>query len=172
MVILFEPSQTCQFQWFFLEMPNVTYMPQRAYMPPPATYLRMSMEIHVRVSVKNTRDGDIHDICHFFTQPQFEAEKSYTWKCVNLRHIILKVVSRKKQLLAKFYIAHNSVFPFQLENFTLDVSHIQLLWWLSSMDGGSMVAPHAKHYLHCLHCLYYSNCFWLDGVVVADTLVF
>ena len=53
------------------------YAPGGIYAP-PATYLRMSMEIHVRVSVKNTRDGDIPDICHFFTQLQFEAEKSYT----------------------------------------------------------------------------------------------
>ena len=27
----------------------------------------------------------ISDICHFFTQQQFEAKKFYTWKCVNLQ---------------------------------------------------------------------------------------
>ena len=28
----------------------------------------------------------IPHICHFFTQPQFEAKKFYTWKCINSRH--------------------------------------------------------------------------------------
>ena len=38
------------------------------------------------VTIAGRTRFSIPHICHFFTQPQFEAKKFYTWKCINSRH--------------------------------------------------------------------------------------
>ena len=95
---------------------------KKIYWTPSFMALPSMSQSHIKRDI--ICDDDIFQVqSHlFFAQPQFEAKKFYTWKCVNLR----QKLSCNKTVCSISYCAYNftltcvkQYFAFQLERFSL-----------------------------------------------------
>ena len=83
----------CQPSWWELQPQQKSNGKHRSSRLSPLQVVQTLNKSHI-TKLKIT----IPDICHFFTQPHFEASKLYTWKCVNWRKNCLATKQRKIRL--------------------------------------------------------------------------